>query len=58
MQQPPLRRHEAAVAQVDSTPDDAKASAAKAAARLIMFPEAFLGRCPKALADQDTAKEG
>lgn len=58
MQQPPLPRYEAAVAQAGSIADDAQASAAKAAARLIVFPEAFLGRYPKALADRDTAKEG
>ncbi|CAH1663880.1 carbon-nitrogen hydrolase family protein [Chelatococcus asaccharovorans] len=57
MQQQPLPRYKAAVAQAASIPDDAQASAAKAAglirqaaqadARLIVFPEAFLGGYPK-----------
>lgn len=57
MQQPPLPRYKAAVAQAASVPDGAQASAAKAAglireaaqadARLIVFPEAFLGGYPK-----------
>lgn len=57
MQQPSLSRYKAAVAQAASIPDDAQASAAKAAglirqaaqadARLIVFPEAFLGGYPK-----------
>jgi len=57
MQQPSQSRYKAAVAQAASIPDDAQASAAKAAglirqaaqagARLIVFPEAFLGGYPK-----------
>ena len=57
MQPSSLSRYKAAVAQAASIPDDAQASAAKAAglirqaaqagARLIVFPEAFLGGYPK-----------